>query len=905
MLIGWAVGLLLVLIAPVCLADGPSRATLPNGLRIAMFPDADDDADGVVQLWLQIRAGSISERDEERGSAMLLKRALMFGTSTMDEDAVSELFSLSGMDSSIGRGAFTHFDQTTYTLSAPDNETLGRVLGFYRDLLESPQIGEPEFARARGGLLSYIEQGSGNPMRGWMPEILADVPVGNRLPLAQADALMRLTPERVNGFAERTYTPANATLIVVGPFDPDTMARQIGRSLGAIHARGGAVSLPEGHGPAAVGRIASLESAQDRTDVALVWFEQSRFADTDAETSMRRLVLEKVAAELVRHRVNAQVFRTLEGVVETDGSIVNLYSSIRAAQVVAAIKPGAEGAWEEALGALLGEINRLGQDPIGVEEFIRARRACLLQWRGDQDEWSELSAYERARACNWIVNAGLTFDPARWCNDASTVLSTITNEQIHSTIRRVFDPNKSNLIIMANQDPVPGLEAARAAFDSGRALRPEPLAINWVSTGVPPILASIPSRGEIREISQHAGSGVWTARMSNGVTVRQRTMGEHSTTSELRVSLQRVIDDRTLEEAAISGWHNPSTTKLNASEVRSILNAYGLTLEVLSEPATIQLVLRASEGQLDRAIELAYVLLSDAEVDAHAFTRWRQSAQEHADEQPGLLETAFDAFIGTHPRDPALCSPIGSVTLAQASRTLHEFARSAPMEISIVGPSESEGVLEKAQTLFGSLPARPVTTTCSAPEQTGDAMEPECLLRIDAPDPAHAGTLVGLVACESTDLPRLRAMILTSMILNSRITRASEEGKLPADAYARIAFDDRMPGRAILLIESPGHNTAEMGDTLERLLGELAMTPPSAEEVGAQAELIHRILDTQIQTTRFWAQRLADLGSRGYSPEDIWRIREAYLGMTPSELHRQFAACYAQGRHIRVEVVNN
>ena len=192
-LIGWAVGLLLVLIAPVCLADGPSRATLPNGLRIAMFPDTDDDADGVVQIWLQIRAGSISERDEERGSAMLHKRALMFGTSTMDEDAVSELFSLSGMDSSIGRGAFTHFDQTTYTLSAPDNETLGRVLGFYRDLLEVPQIGEPEFARARGGLLSYIEQGSGNPMRG--------CPV-----FSPVNAATRISPQRPSTLPAATTT---------------------------------------------------------------------------------------------------------------------------------------------------------------------------------------------------------------------------------------------------------------------------------------------------------------------------------------------------------------------------------------------------------------------------------------------------------------------------------------------------------------------------------------------------------------------------------------------------------------------------------------------------------------------------------------------------------------------------
>lgn len=907
LLIRFAIAALMLLCVPMSFGAEPSSETLPNGLRVVMFPDersnAEDARDDPLQIWLQINAGSISERDEERGSAMALKRALMFGTQSLSEQEISELFMRSGADSSIGHGAFTHFDQTTFMLGAQDEQTLEKVLRFYADILghQNP-INQQSLDRAREGLLGVIEQYPSNAMRRWMPEILANAPVGNRMPIAEADELNRLTIERVNAFAGRNYTAPNATLIIVGSFDADDILDRVRTTLGTLGAREQMRIVNDESGPVASGRVSVVESDLDRSDVALVWFEHNRFEDSDIETTTRRLVLEKVAAELVRHRINTQVFRTIEGVVETDGSIVNLYGAVRAAQVVAAIENEDPKAWRAALDALVGEVNRLTSDPIGEAEFTRARRASLLQWKSDQDDWSGLSSRDRARSCNWIINAGLFFDPSLWGDEASSVLATITNDEIHATIKRVFDPSKSNVLVLSDHDPIPERRAVRAHFESIRDLRLSPLAADWITNGAPPILAGIPIGGEIQEISQHPQSGVWTARLRNGVVVRQRTMSDNTNMSELRVALQRNIEDLTLEDAAIAGWRSPSTTKLSADEIRAILNEHGITIDVHSGSESVQLILRAPDGSMKHAIELAYVLLSDAEIDEHAYERWQRSARDKSQATAGLLETAFDAFIRNDHRVLPHCSSAESITLEDASKALHEFARSAPIEIAIAAPDDAEQTLEYAKTLFGSLTARGEPTTRDWSTEPSGAMEPECVLAVKADDPSRTGAVVGFTACDVSDLANLRAIILSSLILNARISELAQSGQLPNSANIRVTFDDRAPGKAILLVEAPGKDTAAMGDTIENLLAELAQSPPSQEEIDIQTDFVRRALDTQISTTRFWGERLASLSARGYTPDDVWRIREDYLGMSSQTLHERFAACYARGRHIRVEV---
>ncbi|MCA9303145.1 MAG: insulinase family protein [Phycisphaerales bacterium] len=897
-LIGWAIAALIVLTAPVSLGNEPRSETLPNGLRIEMFPDRDehneDGSRGALQVWLQVHSGSIDERDDERGAAMVFKRAAMFGTATMDETQIHDLFSIAGADASIGNGAFAYFDQTTYMLAAPDDTALSRVLGFYADLLTEPRVDAPAFTRARDALLTLSARASENSMQQWMPEILSGVPIGDRMPLAGADALRGLTLDRVNSYAKRNYTPANATLVIVGPFDPEAVTNRIAGSLGGLEsAPPPGVDHPSG--TAASGRVSVVTNTQDRTDVALVWFEHNRFAEMDPASSTRKIVLEKVASELVRHRINAQIFRSLDGVVETDGSIVNLSSGIRAAQVVAAINTDA---WENALDALLGELNRLRNDPIGEAEFGRARRVCLMLWQNDQDEWASLSTNERARSCNWIINAGLCFDPARWGDEASGVLATITNEEIHATLRRVFDPDRCNLIVLSSQDDVPSREAARTELDSRRNHRLPPLALDWVNTAAPPILTSIPVGGEIREITQHPGSGVWTARMDNGVVVHQRTMSDITNTSEIRVSLQRTIDDRTLEEAAISGWQSPSTTRLNSDEVRGILSEHGLTLDVHADTNSVQLSIRAPAGSIDRAIELAYVLLADAQVDDRAFGQWQHATDEALDESEWMLDAALDAVTAP---EPCSARSTASVSHDEASRALRELARSAPIEIAIVGPEDTEHTLDAAETFLGALPARPLPGVRPLPVETGNAIEPECVLRVVDSEPAHHGAVVGLVAGEASDLPRLRALILTSMILNARLSDQVRAGELPGDTNAGVVFDDRFPGRALLLIGSRGPNPGEQGEALESALNELAQTAPTRAEIDAQTGFIRGVLDSRFESTRFWADRLADLEIQGYTPGDIWNIREAYLAMTPDSLHALFADSYAKARHLRVE----
>ncbi len=891
-------------LVPAARANEPVYQTLDNGIRIALFPDAQpdtqtsiDDGGDVVQIWLHLKAGSIDENDDQRGAAVVLKRASVFGTASMDESAIETLFALTGSDSSVGQGAFAHFDQTTFMLASPDARTTKVILGFYRDLLDGHQIDEPNFIRARDAVA-----GSARSTRDqWVPDLLSGFAPGERMPMPSAGTVDQLTLDAVNAFAERTYAPRNATILVVGDFDAALMRHQIAKSFGRIPARQ-VVPNPESFPVlAAHDRISVIESDDtEQTEVALLWFEPVDFGAMSAHEGVRRLVTETVAGELVRHRISTQVHRTLQGAQETDGSIVSMYSTVRIGQIAAGIE--SPDGWSETLRALVGQANRVALDPIGDGEFTRARRGSLLQWRADQDEWNQKTSRDKAFVCNWIISLGLDIDPARWADRASSILATITNDEIHSTIKRLFDPSKSNLVIITPMGNALDLEPVRSAFDASKSIRLDALAPDWVDTSVPPIVSGPPPGGKITEVSQHPPSGIWTAKLGNGIVVRQRSMVDPANRAQIRVTLHHAIDDAALRSAALSGWRVPSTTRLSPEDIRGILAEFAMTIEVSDTPEYAQLVVTTPSEHLERGIELAWVLLNEPEVDEQAFQKWVQNPHRGRwTGSPSMLDNAIDAYAESMGLGPDLRTDSGSITIQRAARAMHELTRSSPIEMAIVGEADAEAILDLSAAFFGSLRPRTRPRLIPAPAMNAPLITPERVLKLTVTNPDLAGTVVGLVACPTTDLQRVRAMIVAAMVLNEQIDELGEQGRVPQGGGVHVYFDEQFSGQMLLLASVPGQPTEDIGDQLEQLLARFAETPITAEQLAVHADLIERTLEPQMATAQFWASRLASLDASGYTIDDIWLIREAYLGLTPESLRRAFARAYTNGPHMHIE----
>ncbi len=896
------VAAILLLITTQAPGTEPIRDTLDNGVRIALFvePAADDDIP--VQLWLKINSGSLAESDAQRGSSILLQHANALATASFDQEEIERLFAISGYNSLNGQGAFTHFNQTTYMLGATDAESTRDILSYYKDLLNGHQINGSSFDSAMHTLRAERAAGPRNNRELWIPDLFHGLLPGDRLPLPTIEHLDLLTLDAANAYAAEHYRAANATVIAVGDFNPQHMRAQIAAAFEQLPINADDEAPPHPHPLECIDRVTVAENIDsERTEIGLLSFTPISFAVMDAERGVRRVVRDRVASELVRHRINTQLRRSILGVEETDGSIVNMYNTLRAAQIVGAITTEQ---WDQTVTQLVAQTNRLVYDPISDEEFTRARRTCLLQWQSEGTEWPALSTHRKAAAINWIDSVGLKINPRSWNQQTAHVLATITNSEIHETIRARFDLDHANLLILAPKDAMPAVQEVRAVFEAAKQTRLAPLDDDWLNHGAMPIISSIPYGGEIRGIAQHTESGVWTATLNNNIIVHQRTMNDPLAISELRITLHHPTGDATLTDAAISSWRAASTSELSASDIRVILDEYNMSIDVVQSTISSQLIIRAPDKAFDRAIELGYVLLSHPEIDQQGFEHWQADKAKQPKQEPfALVNEAISGYcdeVFAQP-EPEPCSVAGSITSKQAGIALHQLIRSSPIEIAIVGGGESESTLQRAATFFGSLPdrAEPSIPICATTVDL-DA-SPERTVTLATTNESTQGVVVGLVACHRDDLETVRSLIVTGMVINARLDRLIPD-HAPADLATRLFFLDQFPSRATLLTSVHTQDPAMLGDQIERIYTDLAKSPIHEDELKPHIELISDTLSQQLTSSAFWASRLAVLSLSGQSVEDVWGIQQAYLNQTPESIQEHFARSMATGRHLRIQI---
>ncbi|KTG16310.1 hypothetical protein AUR63_05085 [Guyparkeria sp. XI15] len=231
---------LLSLLGSLCLpgvvsasAADVHEATLDNGLKVLVLPD--DRAPVVThQIWYKV--GSADEPGGITGIAHMFEHMMFKGTENLGPGEFSEIIARLGGE----ENAFTGRDFTAYyqTLAADELETMMR---WEADRMANLALDAEEFAKekevvkeewrtrvrdnptARLNQLLYAtaftSSGYHHPVIGWKTDIDA------------------YTVEDLQRWYENHYAPNNATLIVVGDVDPETVVELAQKHYGPVASR--------------------------------------------------------------------------------------------------------------------------------------------------------------------------------------------------------------------------------------------------------------------------------------------------------------------------------------------------------------------------------------------------------------------------------------------------------------------------------------------------------------------------------------------------------------------------------------------------------------------------------------------------------------------------------------------
>ena len=172
-----------------------------------------------VELVVAVRAGSIDERDEERGLAHVLEH-LAFRAQSDEDGSWGVLRELEAHGVKFGshQNAYTSFEETCYWLHVP-SDFFGRALELLGALVGDVRISDDDVDKERAIVLEEWRQGKDWAQRAAESHFrftFAGSRLADRLPIGSLDVVRTATAETLRDFYERHYVAENMAVVVVG-----------------------------------------------------------------------------------------------------------------------------------------------------------------------------------------------------------------------------------------------------------------------------------------------------------------------------------------------------------------------------------------------------------------------------------------------------------------------------------------------------------------------------------------------------------------------------------------------------------------------------------------------------------------------------------------------------------------
>src|SRR5438477_2332990 len=204
--------------------------TLPNGLTVVL---SEDHSTPIVHAQLVYHVGSKNERQGRTGFAHLFEHLMFKGSKNVEPEGHTSMLASVGGQSN----AYTTDDVTVFWQTVPA-QYLPLVLWLEADRMATLRIDNQTFTSEREVVKEERRMRIDNQPYGRLNEIIYDQaftvhPYKHPTIGSMAD-LEAATVEDVRDFYKTYYVPVNATLVLVGDFDPPQAMQLVGQYLGRV-----------------------------------------------------------------------------------------------------------------------------------------------------------------------------------------------------------------------------------------------------------------------------------------------------------------------------------------------------------------------------------------------------------------------------------------------------------------------------------------------------------------------------------------------------------------------------------------------------------------------------------------------------------------------------------------------
>jgi predicted Zn-dependent peptidase len=413
------------------------RTALPDGPRVisARLPGSRS-----LSVAVYVLAGSRLESPERAGVAHFMEHVTFKGTRAFPTTrAVSEAIEGCGGSSN----AATDRESTVYWARLPVRNR-DTAFGILSELVFQPLLRDADIARERDIIVEEIRSYRDDP--GQYVFNIFDLAFFGNTPLgweiAGDEASVRgLRVEDIRDFWSATYRPANTVVSVAGDLEHgevlDLVGRYFGTGNGVVPGFQAAPALP----------VERLSVEQRDLAQAHLCLGVPALPRDDPDQWVLEM-LNTILGEGTSSRL-FQKLREEAGLAYDVHSFQTDFSDCGTLQIYAGVDPAD---LDTTIGALLGELRRLREEIVPMDELDRARAYATGRLELRLEESRHLSA--------WLGVQEALHDRVLTLDDAISAVAQVTPERIQALAQRLFRDEKLCLAVIAPPRTTAGLESA-------------------------------------------------------------------------------------------------------------------------------------------------------------------------------------------------------------------------------------------------------------------------------------------------------------------------------------------------------------------------------------------------------------------------------------------------------------
>ncbi len=868
---------------------------LDNGLRYVLRTNKEPR--DRVGIYLNVEAGSLYERDSERGLAHFLEHMLFNGTTHFPPGELIDYFQSIGMGFGADVNGYTTYTDTVYKLILPtgNSESLDRGFLVMRDYADGALLLEEEIERERGVIMAERTARDSASYRSSVARssfVFQGTPLPDRQPIGDQLVLASAGRDDLLEFYRRWYRPDNMILAVVGDFNLQEAEQLISRHFGSMRSLGSGECPEYGNiEHAGIETFYHYEPELGATDI-LIETVTEKIPERDSFDLQKENILTYMATMIINQRLNK-----LQELPDTPFLRAGYYDTVmfdlfRVAGVRAQTN---KDSWRESL----AEIDDLLRQVIAYgfleEEVERVKKELLADLKNRVSSAETRNSLQLlGQIIGHLDSNRVLQSPEQELELYGPVIEAVTVEDLNVLVEKRWQ-NEVRLVQLIGDGVLQDREGEEL-LASYLELSSRPSQPPQRNQAAPfPYLAVAGQASEPVQKRSYEAIDVQRSDFEHGLVLNTKVTDFKK--NRIQAALHfgdgiRSLPADGLDQLASSIVNGSGTGGLQKTELQEALAGTSVQFGFRIGPESFVLEGEAVSDEAELLFQVLHALLNDPgfrepvyQIAMKNFESMYQRLGQSIEGGAALFLPPFFAGDATGAGLPSR-DEFFSLQLEDVVSWLRPYFREAPLELSVVGDFDPRQIERLASQYFDAPQSR--------------TFEVQGQLRADFPlggrlevsvDSAIDKTLIrfGWLTEDFSDIARTRRLHVVADVLEDRLRQKIREDLGAAYSPSAYSIASRIyPDYGVIYAELiVNHLSLEAAlQAMQEIEASFIQRPVGEDELQRVKEPILTSLRDLVRSNGYWLHSVMSLSSR-QEEQLVWPLQmiDDYRSIKPAEIN--------------------